>query len=384
MAYDFDRVIDRRCTESLKWRFYRDDPLPAWVADMDFPSPAPVVEALRQRVEHGIFGYGMEPPELRELLVARLQRLYGWTVPPEAIVYLPGVVVGVNLACCAFGSPGDGVLVQTPVYPPILRAWSQAGLERQEMQLTREADGRYSVDAAAFEAALTARTRVFILCSPHNPVGRVFRRDELERMAEACLRHDVVICSDEIHCDLVFGESRHVPIASLAPEIAAQTVTLMAPSKTFNIAGLQCSFAVVPNPELRRRLQAAGHGLVEGPSILAFLAAVAAYRDGQPWLDEVLAYLQANRDFLVDYVTRRLRGIATTRPEGTYLAWLDCRGAGIPGNPAEFFRQRAHVALNDGTTFGCGGEGFVRFNFGCPRPLLAEALERMKGALATL
>jgi len=381
MAYDFDRVIDRRGSDSVKWRCYDSDVLPLWVADMDFPSPEPVIRALRERVEHGIFGYGIEPPELREVIVERLQRLYGWQVSPNALVFLPGVVVGFNLASHAFASPGDGVLVQTPVYPPILHAWRQAGLISQQATLTRLPDGRHEIDFDAFERAISERTRLFILCNPHNPVGRVFRRDELQRLAEICLRHDVLICSDEIHGDLIFSGQQHLPIASLAPEIADRTITLLAPSKTYNIAGLQAAYAVIPNPELRQRYVAANAGLVGHPGVLAYTAALAAYRGGQPWLDEALRYLEGNRDWLYDYVRRELPTLTMAQPEGTYLAWLDCRQAGIQGNPHEFFLEQARVALNDGASFGPGGEGFVRLNFGCPRSTLEEAARRMKEAL---
>jgi cystathionine beta-lyase len=226
--------------------------------------------------------------------------------------------------------------------------------------------------------------RLFILCNPHNPVGRVFQRQELERMAEICLRHDMVICSDEIHCDLVFPGNRHVPMASLAPEIADQTITLMAPSKTFNIPGLKCSVAIVQNPELRKKLKRTHTGLVHGVNVMGYTAALAAYRDGQAWLDEVLRYMEANLDFLLQYVEAHLPGITMSRPEGTYLAWLRCHEAGIPGNPHEFFLKQARVAVNDGAVFGRGGEGFVRLNFGCPRSMLTEALDKMKEALLAL
>jgi cystathionine beta-lyase len=384
MAYDFDQRVDRRHTESAKWRYYDEDVLPMWVADMDFVSPEPVIRALHERVEHGVFGYGMDPPELREVIVDRLQRLYGWQVSPEALVFLPGVVTGFNLVCHAVPSPGDGVLIQTPVYYPILHAPAGAGLSNDGMELTRQPDGRYEIDFDVFEKTITDRTRLFILCNPHNPVGRVFQREELERMAEICLRHNVVICSDEIHCDLVFPGSRHVPVASLAPEVADQTITLMAPSKTFNIPGLKCSVAIAQNPELRKKLKTTHTGLVHGINVMGYTAALAAYRDGQPWLDEVLRYLEANLDFLLQYVEAHLPGISMSKPEGTYLAWLNCREAGIPGNPHEFFLKRARVAVNDGAVFGQGGEGFVRLNFGCPRSLLTEALDKMKEALLAL
>lgn len=385
MPYDFDTPIDRRCTESAKWCVYGDDVLPMWVADMDFVSPEPVVRALQERVAHGIFGYPAEPPELRPLIVERLKCLYEWQVSPEDLVFLPGVVVGFNVAIRAVSSPGDGVLAQTPVYYPILWAPANSGCSLDQMQLTQEPDGAYSVDYGEFEAAITDRTRIFVLCNPHNPVGRVFRRDELEQMAEICLRHNVVICSDEIHCDLLFDGSRHLPIAALAPEVAEHTITLMAPSKTYNIAGFQFSVAIVQNPELRKAIQQAGAGLVSSHlGILSNTAALAAYRDGQQWLDEVLQYLQANRDLLHDYVKEHLPRIRMRKPEGTYLAWLDCREAGLPENPHKFFLKQARVAVNDGAAFGRGGEGFVRLNFGCPRSTLTEALERMRAALIAL
>ncbi len=378
MTYDLDQLIDRRPSDSIKWHHYGEDALPLWVADLDFAAPEPVIRALRERVEHGIFGYGGEPPDLRPTIVDRLQRLYGWQVAPEALVFLPGVVVGFNLATQAVTSPGDGVLAQTPVYYPILYAPGNAGCTLDEMELTRQPDGTYTVDYDALEAAITDRTRIFILCNPHNPVGRVFQSDELERMAEICLRHNLVICSDEIHCDLVFPGHQHLPIASLDPEIARRTITLMAPSKTYNVAGLDCSVAIVQDPELREQLKAARVGLVPGINIMGYTAALAAYRDGQPWLDAVLGYLESNLDYLLQYVHAHLPGITMSRPEGTYLAWLDCRQSGLPDNPHEFFLKEAKVAVNDGATFGRGGEGFVRLNFGCPRSTLEEALERMR------
>lgn len=381
MTHDFDSVLDRRNTGSEKWRRYGADVLPLWVADMDFRSPEPVIQALQERVAHGVFGYGAEPAELRAVIVERLSRLYRWQVSESDIVFAPGVVTGFNLACRAVASPGEGVLMQTPVYPPILTAPANAGLERHAMQLTRQPSGRYTIDFDAFQAAICPNTRFFILCNPHNPVGRAFGRDELMRMAEVCLRHKIVICSDEIHCDLLLPDVQHTPIAALDPEIAAQTITLMAPSKTFNIAGLQCSFAVIQDPELRRRFVAARSGLAPGVNVMGFVAALAAYRDGQAWLDDLLVYLAANVDHLIATVSTGMPGIRLDRPEATTLAWLDCRDAHIPGNPHQFFLQQAQVAVNDGASFGPGGEGFVRLNFGCSRTLLAEALERMSVAL---
>jgi cystathionine beta-lyase len=384
MPYDFDCIVNRCGTDSVKWCYYPPDALPLWVADMDFRSPEPVIAALRERVQHGVFGYGKEPPELRSIIIDRLYKLYDWQVSPDWLVFLPGVVIGFNLTCRAFAAPGDGVLLQTPAYPPILATPQNAGCTRDSMELTLQADGHYAIDLGLFERTITDRTRVFILCNPHNPVGRVFTRQELQDMAQICLRHNVVICSDEIHCDFIYRGFEHIPIGALDPEVGAHTITLMAPSKTFNIAGLHFAIGIVPDENLRKRLCGAMKGLVHEPDILGYTAGLAAYRDGQAWLDELMRYLEANRDFAVQYVNERLPGIRVSKPEGTYLLWLDCRQAGIPGNPQEFFLERAKVALNNGPDYGQGGEGFLRLNFGCPRATLVEALQRMEAALATL
>jgi len=381
MTYNFDEIIDRRHSDSTKWNIYPEDVLPLWTADMDFRVPPPVVEALSARAEHGVFGYCTEPEELRTLLVDRLARLYRWRVRPEDILLQTGVLMAFQQVCAVAASPSDGVLIQPPVYPPIYGAPADTGSIHQEAPLRRLPDGTYDIDFDAFEAAITDRTRVFILCNPHNPVGRVFTRAELERLADICLRHNILICSDDIHCDLLSPGMTHVPIASIAPEIARRTVTLMAPSKTFNIAGLRCSFAVVQDPDLRKRLTKPSVRDFSDVNNFGLAAAIAAYRDGQPWLDEVLAYLDGNRTALVEFVRREMPRILVSAPESTYLAWLDCRDAGIPGSPCQFFLDRARVALSDGPAFGTGGEGFVRLNFGCSRATLMEALRRMSAAM---
>lgn len=383
MSYDFDQVIERRHTESIKWRRYEEDVLPLWVADMDFTAPEPVIRALEDRVAHGIFGYGGPPDGLREVIQERLAQLYDWRVAVDEIFFIPGVVTGFNKTCHAIGASGDEILVEPPVYSPMLEAPEAAGRVCKTVQLV-EGRERYERDLDAFERAITERTSLFLLCNPHNPVGRVFDQCELERLAEVCLRHDIVICSDEIHCDLVFRGHPHIPIASLAPEIAAQTITFFAPSKTYNIAGLSCSVGVIQNPELRERFDEAVAGVVPHINVLGYTAALAAYRDGQAWLDALMDYLEANRDYVLDYIAAFMPAIKCNVPEGTYLAWLDCREAGIPGNPHKFFLERARVALNDGADFGAGGEGFVRLNFGCPRATLTAALERMRAALDEL
>jgi cystathionine beta-lyase len=380
VSIDFDRIIDRRDSGCAKWSRYDEDVLPLWVADMDFAVPDGVVHALEEHVAHGVFGYGRAPQALSEVIQERLAQLYGWQVKQEEIVFLPGVVSGFNLACRAVGAAGDEVLVQPPIYPPMLTAPGNAGRVCSEVPLV-ERDGRYEIDFAAFEEAITPRTSLFLLCNPHNPTGRVFQRDELQRMAEICLEKGVVICSDEIHCDIVFRGSRHIPLAALSPEVAARTITLFAPSKTFNIPGLGCSMGVVQDPELLAALIEAGAGIMHGPNVLGYTAALAAYRDGHTWLTELLGYLEDNCDYMLSYLATHIPEIRCWKPEGTFLAWLDCREAGIPGNPHRFFLENARVAVNDGAAFGEAGRGFVRLNFACPRAILTEALERMRAAL---
>jgi len=388
MKYDFDHVPDRRPTDSIKWNKYSADVIPLWVADMDFPVAEPILHSIQSRITHGIYGYPNVHPEpgtvseLQQVLVERMAQRYHWQVAPEDILFLPGVIVGLNLTCQAVGKPGEEVLIQTPVYPPFFQTACNADMVLQEAMLARDLDGHYEVDWEAFEAAITDQTKVFILCNPHNPVGRVFSKDELERMAEICLRKRVIICSDEIHCDLIFKGHRHIPIASLDKEIAQNTITLMSPTKTFNIAGLQFSFAIVQNKELRQKLEQTMRGVVMWVNLIGRNAALAAYLYGQEWLDQVLAYMELNRDLLFDYVQTQIPEISMVKPEGTYLAWLDCHKTAIQGNPCKFFLKEARVAFNDGVTFGKGGNGFVRLNFACSKEVLYQALDRVKESIS--
>jgi cystathionine beta-lyase len=381
MPFDFDRIISRRHSDSTKWHTYDEDVLPLWTADMDFAVPPPVIDALHERVEHGVFGYCIHPPDLRELIADRMWRLYRWRVQPDEVVLQTGVLKAFQRVASLAAGPSDGILVQSPVYPPILGAAQHNGSAPQQAPLLRGPDGQYEIDVEAFEQAITASTRVFILCNPHNPVGRVFTSHELSRLAAICLRHDVLICSDEIHCDLVYPGAAHIPIASLGPDVSRRTVTLMAPSKTFNIPGLRCSFAIVQDPDLRARVAGDHGGDFAEVNNLGLVAATAAYRDGQPWLDEALRYLEANRNFVVDFVRQELPGVTTVAPEATYLAWLDFTDAGLAGDPYEFFLAHARVALSPGPSFGTGGDGYARLNFGCPRATLVEALMRMKQSM---
>lgn len=392
-TYDFDQMINRRGTGAAKYDAF-DDPeiLPMWVADMDFPSPREVIDALHERVDHRIFGYMMGSPRLTEILVQRMGERYNWDIKPEDILYLPGVVSGFNNAIRAVGQPGDNFLIQTPVYPPFLMATGGNGQSYKAAELRRVRKGSrldYKINFDAFEQAIDEHTRMFLLCSPHNPIGRVWRRSELSRLAEICEKHDLVICSDEIHCDLIMSGHRHVPIASLDPEIARRTITLMAPSKTFNVPSLGFAFAIIQDKDLRKKFQAAESGVVSHPGVLGFTAALAAYQFGDVWLREVLRYLEANRDFTTQFIERNLPGVPVTHPEGTYLSWMDCRQfvpqdtdtEGFSAWIEPFFLKKARVALNSGTLFGESGKGYARLNFATPRALLEKGLNRMRDAV---
>lgn len=390
--YDFDKIIDRRATNSIKWQKYPQDVLPLWVADMDFAAPDPIRIALQRAVEPAVFGYESPSRELREIVAARMQTLYGWQVSPEAVVATPGVVAGFTAACNAVSTSGQGLLVQPPVYPPFLKVHAAAGLLRQDAPLTVESSGSqlsYSVDFDVFQKAVDsagAQTGMFLLCNPHNPTGQAYSKADLTRMADICLKGNMVICSDEIHSELLLDGSKHTPIAALDPEIADRTITLVAPSKTFNVPGLFCGFAIIPNADLLARYTKTVECMAMHVSSLGLVAAQVAFSgDCDDWLAALRLYLAANRDFLVEFVRSGLAGIKTTVSEATYLAWLDCtslvNSGKITGTPYEFFLRQAKVALNEGREFGPGGEGFVRLNFGCPRCTLAEALGRMKTAL---
>jgi len=383
MTFDFDRVYDRTGTESAKWNAHPRDVLPMPVADMDFRSPEPIIKALHDRVEHGFFGYGRVQQEFLDVFTSRLKRRYDWEVAPEALAMVPGVVTGFNVAVKAATGPGDSVLVQTPAYPPILHCPENFNLVRDEAPFVQREDGRYEIDWEVFEGAITPATKVFILCNPHNPTGRVFDRDELQRMADICVRHDLLIASDEIHCDLVYPGHPHTPIATLGPEVQARTITFMAPSKTFNLPGLRASVAIIPDEELRAKYQAARGSLVSGVNILGYHAALAAYRDCDDWLAAAIEYMAENRRIVETFLREHLPMLRMSPPEGTYLAWIDCRALPVE-KPSTLFLEAGRVAFNDGATFGPGGEKYIRMNFACPRSMLMDGLERMRKAVATV
>ena len=380
MSFDFDTVHDRRDSDSLKWARYRGrDVIPMWVADMDFLSPPPILQALHERVEHGIFGYAAVPEGLPQILVTRMREKYRWEIDPSWIVWLPGVVPALNVVCRAYGADGDEVVTFTPIYPPFLTAPPRCGKTLKTIPLRRE-DGLYAFDAERFERELSSRSRILLLCNPHNPVGRRYERREIERIADICVAHDMLICSDEIHCDLILDGGSHVPTATLGPEVSARTITLMAPSKTFNIPGLNCAFAIIENADLRSQFKKAKEGTVPHTNVLGYTACLAAFRDGEPWRLALIDYLRGNKDIVRKFINAELAGLSMDDVQATYLAWIDTRALGLP-KPARFF-EKFGVALFDGAEF--QGEGFVRLNFGCPRSILVEALDRLRRAVQSV
>ncbi|MCJ7519625.1 MAG: pyridoxal phosphate-dependent aminotransferase [Anaerolineaceae bacterium] len=380
--YDFDRVISRKKTDSVKWSHYPDEVLPLWVADMDFPSPPEVALAIQERISHPFFGYAGDNKPLIEAICKWVSLRHGWKVQPDWILLMSGVVTGINWVAQTFLHPGESLCFHTPVYPPFFYIPENAGVSRIEIPMVVR-DSQYEIDFEKFENSLEPSTKLFVLCNPHNPVGRVFTRQELERINEICLRRGVLVCSDEIHCDLTFSGYRHIPLASLSEEAAQNTVTLMAPSKTFNLPGLHFSFAIVPNKSHREQMEKARKGVIGCPNILANESTLAVLTYSADWLDQLLIYLESNRDFMLDFLKTHIPGILMTQPEGTYLAWLDCRELDLMPDPYRLFLNNAKVALNDGRAFGKNGSGFVRLNFGCPRPILTDALVRMADAVSS-
>ena len=384
MTYDFDRTCDRKGTRSSKYDTWQaagkpEGILPMWLADMDFPSPQCVIDALRERIGHGIFGYTFLGGEYRGVIADWMHRRFEWEISPEWIVQTPGVVCALSAAVCALTSPGDGVLVQPPVYFPFFSVTQENGRRIVENQLQNR-DGRYTVDFEDFEKKISENVKLFILCSPHNPVGRVWEEGELRRMGEICQKHGVTVLSDEIHADLVFPGNRHRAFASLGKSFADITVTATSPSKTFNIAGLQCANIIISNPALRsafkKELERRGGS---GVNLLGHEAMASAYRGGEKWLEDLIVYLKGNLDYLRGYLRDNIPDVKLTEPQGTYLAWLDFSAMGMTDAELDgFLTNKAGVWLNSGHSFGAGGSGFARMNIACPRSVLAEGLERLR------
>lgn len=378
-SYDFDRVIPRRGTGSIKWdRFPELDPF--WVADMDFTSPPAVIDTLRERVEFGIMGYAQPHDGLVESLLSYMESRHELTIEKNEFVHLGGLVCALSLIARAIGKPGDAIMTCTPIYPPFLGVHNDAQMNCIAVPHICN-DGRWEFDWDAMEAAVTPQTKIFLLSNPQNPLGRVFTATEIEQLASFCERHDMILVSDEIHCDLILDDAKtpHICAAGLPDHLQKRIITLLAPSKTYNIAGLGYAFAIIRDKALRSRFMSArGHTLPE-INCLAYYAAEAAYRNGESWRQELLAYLRKNRDTITEFVRTRLPGCVIPEIEATYLAWIDCRSLGHD-NPADLFEKEAGLYLSDGNFF--GAPGHVRFNYGCPHSRLLEGLEKMAKVIA--
>lgn len=378
MSYDFDTVIPRKATGCIKYD-RRPELDPFWVADMDFASAPAILSALHQRVDHGIFGYAQAHAGVVEAIAGYLGSRRGVALNVDHLVHLGGLVPALSLAARAFCADGGELMTCAPVYPPFLGVHKDAEAKLLTVDHVL-ADGRWAFDWAKMEQAVSEKTKAFLLCNPQNPLGRVFSREEVVKLAEFCEAHDLVLVSDEIHCDLIFDEAAtpHFSALNLPEHLAKRTITLLSPSKTWNIAGLGYAFAIIPDDSVRRKFSAArGHTLAE-INALSYYAAEAAYREGEPWRKELIAYLRGNRDALVGFINGECKGLSIRSPQATYLAWIDARETGM-ANPAEFFEKEADLFLSDGAFF--GWPGFVRFNFGCPRSRMMEGLGKMKAAL---
>jgi len=390
MKFDFDETLNRENTNSVKFDlreklFGRHDIIPMWVADMDFKVPPPVAEAIQQRAHHEIYGYSIRPESFYESAVSWMKRRHGWTIDRSWLTFTPGIVPGFNLAIMALTKPGDKIMIQPPVYFPFFHGIRKNNREVIENRLILK-NGRYHIDFDDFEKQLKEGVRMFILSNPHNPGGSVWTYDELKRMGELCTYYGATIIADEIHCDIVFPGHHYVPMASVSDEVAEHTITFIAPSKTFNIAGLATSVGIISNKALREAFnEMLERTHVANGNLFGTVALEAAYNQGDQWLDELLRYLMGNLDLVEQFTRDRLPGVDLVRPEGTYLAWLDCRDLPVEKQQLNrFMIDKAHVGMNDGASFGQNGEGFQRLNFGCPRHRLKTALTQIEQAVKQL
>ena len=399
VTYDFNTVTSRKNTNCAKWDaaeflFGEKDIIPMWVADMDLPIAKPITEALRKRIEHEFYGYPLPVPfSTVRAVINRMKQQYNWDVKPEWIVTTPGVVPALFTTVRAFTIPGDAVILQDPVYYPFWGAIENNGCHVANNQL-KLVDGYYKIDfedlAARFEPVVRmlpspSRIRMMILCSPHNPVGRVWTRQELIKMGEIVIGNKAIVISDEIHGELLFKGHQHIPFASLSKEFEQNSVTCIAASKTFNLAGLEASVLIIPNADLRNKFEQTRSGFLPSGNIFGMLALEAAFNEGDEWLEQFLNYMQHNMEFLIDYFERHIPKIKVIKPEGTYLVWLDCRQLAMtPKALEEFMNSKARVGLDHGVAFGPGGEGFERINIACPRSTLEKALKRIELAVKTL
>jgi len=390
MKYNFDRIIDRKNTNCFKWDytkqiFDKEDVIPLWVADMDFAAPDAVVQKLIKRAEHGIFGYSFEPEEYYKVFIEWLEKRHNWKIKKEWIVNTTGIVPAINFAIQCFTEPGDNIIVQTPVYFPFFESIKKNERKVVNSQL-RLTGTRYEIDFEDLEEKLKSDVKIMLFCSPHNPVGRVWSQEELQKVGDLCLQNNVLLISDEIHADLILNNNKHIPISSLSAEIQDITISMYAPSKTFNVAGLFTSSIIIPNPEIRKEykkfMEKLGLHLLNNFGIDAFIA---AYKDGEEWLEQLLDYLWKNYEFVQKYLKTNIPQIKAIELEGTYLMWLDCRELKLSQKElVNLFVNKAGLGLNNGTVFGAGGYGFMRLNIGCSIKLLEKALEQLKEAIESI
>ena len=388
MTYSFDKIVDRRSSGDLKHgvlqeRYGRSDLLPLWVADMDFETPPFITEALRQRLDHSLFGYTVVPEELWDVIIQWTLEHHGWQVQHEWLTYIPGIVKGIGMAINVFSEEGDKVIIQPPVYHPFRLTPQGNGRKVVYNPLRELPDGSYDMDFEQLEQVTDEHCKILILSNPHNPAGICWKENTLRRLAHFCYEHHILVLSDEIHSDMALFGNRHIPFATVSDEAAACSITFAAPSKTFNIAGIVSSYAIVPNPTLRRRFYSwLEANELNDPPLFSPIATIAAYSQGESWRKQMLAYIEENIRFVEEYCQQHLPKIKPWRPEASFLVWLDCRPLGLQHDELiDLFVNRAHLALNDGAMFGPGGEGFMRLNVGTPRSILLQALIQLEQAI---
>ncbi len=398
MKYDFDQVCNRKDTDCLKWDligsvFGEDDIIPLWVADMDFPVAEEIKEALKERIEHPFYGYTRPGAGIVDAVVKRMKDKFDWEIEPEWVVFTPGVVPALHIAIRSLTHPGDEVLLQQPVYYPFFPAVTSSGCQIVNNGL-KLIDGKYEINFEDLEEKLIPnsglgsnpnRIKTMIFCNPHNPVGRVWSREEITKLGKIAIDNGLVVISDEIHCEILFDDNKHSPFATISKEFEQNCIICMSPSKTFNLAGLDVSSIIIPNKEIRENFINTQNGIVPGPNLFGLTALEAAYRYGDEWLKQVMEYIGQNLDFLIDYTENKIPKIKVIKPQGTYLIWLDCRELGLNDEELKkFMLKEAKVGLNDGFIFGKEGSGFVRINIACPEAILEEALKRIENAVNKL
>jgi cystathionine beta-lyase len=390
IKYDFDEIVDRKNSfaakyDELRLKYGKSDIIPMWVADVDFKAPQPVIDAMRERLEHGIFGYTSKPDSYYEAISQWLEKRHDWKVDPKHIIHSPMVVPSLRIIVREFTKPGDKIIIQPPVYPPFFDVVKSNNRELVLNPL-KIVDGKYVMDYENLESAAKSGAKMLILCNPHNPIGRVWTREELLKLGEICVRYGIRVVSDEIHSDLIYKGNKHTAFGMISEDFFKNSITCAAPTKTFNIAGLQASYVIFPNEEEKQIFNKAWNFIdITRNNCFGLVATEAAYRQGEEWLEQLLEYLQGNVDLVNDYCKKYISKIKPNRPEGTYLIWIDCRELGMDKDQlTKFMVEEVKVVFNDGYAFGTEGEGYIRMNIACPRSIVQEALDRLKRAIDKL